>query len=58
MPRGRQGTFNPQIVEKHQIRWTGGFDDKILSLYASGMTVRDPGALQEIYGAEVSPSLI
>lgn len=54
----RHGTFEPQIVEKHQTRWTG-FDDKILSLYARGMTVREIQAhLQEMYGAEVSPSLI
>jgi hypothetical protein len=58
VPRDRHGTFDPQIVEKHQTRWTG-FDDKILSLYARGMTVREIQAhLQEMYGAEVSPSLI
>lgn len=58
MPRDLYGTFDPQIVEKHQTRWTG-FDDKILSLYARGMTVREIQAhLQEMYGAEMSPSLI
>ncbi len=58
IPRDRHGTFEPQIVEKHQTRWVG-FDDKILSLYARGMTVREIQAhLQEMYGAEVSPSLI
>ena len=58
VPRDRHGTCDPQIVEKHQTRWTG-FDDKILSLYARGMTVREIQAhLQEMYGAEVSPSLI
>ena len=58
VPRDRHGTFDPQIVEKHQTRWAG-FDDKILSLYARGMTVREIQAhLQEMYGAEVSPSLI
>jgi putative transposase len=40
VPRDRHGTFEPQIVEKHQTRWNG-FDDKILSLYARGMTVRE-----------------
>ncbi len=40
VPRDRHGTFDPQIVEKHQTRWTG-FDGKILSLYARGMTVRE-----------------
>ena len=39
IPRDRDGSFEPQIVPKHQTRWTG-FDDKILSLYARGMTVR------------------
>lgn len=58
VPRDRHGTFEPQIVEKHQTRWNG-FDDKILLLYARGMTVREIQAyLQEMYGAEVSPSLI
>ncbi len=58
VPRDREGSFDPQIVEKHQTRWSG-FDDKILSLYARGMTVREIQAhLQEMYGAEVSPSLI
>lgn len=58
IPRDRQGSFEPQIVGKHQTRWTG-FDDKILSMYARGMTVRDIQAhLQEMYGTEVSASLI
>jgi putative transposase len=58
VPRDRHASFEPQIVPKHQTRWTG-FDDKILSLYARGMTVREiQGHLQEMYGAEVSPSLI
>ena len=51
-------TFTPQIVPTHQRRFTG-FDDKILSLYARGMTTREiQGHLEEIYGVEVSPSLI
>ena len=58
IPRDRDGSFEPQIVPKHQTRWTG-FDDKILSLYARGMTVREIQAhLEEMYGAEVSPTLI
>ena len=58
IPRDRHGSFEPQIVTKHQTRWAG-FDDKILSLYARGMTVREiQGHLQEMYGAEVSPTLI
>ena len=39
-PRDRNGTFEPKIVAKHQTRWTG-FDDKILSMYARGMTTRE-----------------
>ncbi|WP_210541868.1 IS256 family transposase [Rhodoferax sp. PAMC 29310] len=58
IPRDRAGTFEPQLIGKHQTRWSG-FDDKILSLYARGMTVREiQGHLQEMYGAEVSPALI
>lgn len=58
IPRDRQGTFEPQIVGKHQTRWTG-FDDKIISLYARGLTVREiQSHLEEMYGAEVSPTLI
>src|SRR5215467_3787438 len=57
-PRDRQATFEPKIVRKRQTRWTG-FDDKILSMYARGMTTREiQGHLEEIYGIEVSPTLI
>ena len=58
VPRDRNGTFQPQIVPPHERRFTG-FDDKILSLYARGMTTREiQGHLQEVYGVEVSPSLV
>ena len=58
VPRDRQGSFEPQLIGKHQTRWPG-FDDKILSLYARGMTVREiQGHLEEMYGAEISPTLI
>ena len=58
VPRDRHGTFEPQLISKHQTRWSG-FDDKILSLYARGMTVREIQAhLAEMYGTEVSRSLI
>ena len=58
VPRDRHGSFEPQLIPTHQTRWTG-FDDKIISLYARGMTVREIQAhLQEMYGTEVSPSLI
>lgn len=56
IPRDRDSTFEPKLVPKHQTRWTG-LDDKILSLYARGLTVREIQAhLEEMYGAEVSPS--
>ncbi len=58
VPRDRHGTFEPQLIPKHQTRWTG-FDDKVISLYARGMTVREIQAhLEEMYGTEISPSLI
>lgn len=58
IPRDRHGSFEPQIVTKHQTRWSG-FDEKILSLYARGMTVREiQSHLEEMYGTEVSPTLI
>lgn len=57
-PRDRNSTFEPKIIAKHQTRWTG-FDEKILSMYARGMTTREIQAhLDEIYGVEVSPTLI
>ncbi len=58
VPRDRQGTFEPQLVRKRERR-VAGFDDRILALYARGMSVRDiQGHLQEMYGVEVSPDLI
>lgn len=58
VPRDRAGSFEPRILPKHQRRFTG-FDDKILSMYARGMTTREiQGHLEEIYGVEVSPSLV
>jgi putative transposase len=57
-PRDRNSSFEPQILKKHQTRFDG-FDDKILSMYARGMTTREiQGHLQEMYGVEVSPTLI
>jgi putative transposase len=57
-PRDRNGTFEPQILGKHQTRFEG-FDDRILSMYARGMTTREiQGHLREMYGVEVSPTLI
>src|SRR5215471_10001466 len=56
--RDRAGSFEPQLIAKGQTHFTG-FDDKILSLYARGMTVREiQGHLAELYATEVSPDLI
>jgi transposase-like protein len=58
VPRDRAGTFEPQLVAKRQRRLEG-FDDKVLALYARGMSVRDiQGHLRELYGTDVSPDLI
>lgn len=58
IPRDRNGEFDPQIIKKHQKRFDI-FDDKIVSMYARGMTTRDiQYHLEEIYGVEVSPDLI
>ena len=58
IPRDREGSFEPLIISKHQTRWAG-FDDKILSLYARGMTTREiQQHLTEMYDAEVSLTLI
>ena len=57
-PRDRDGTFEPQLIAKHQRR-LAGFDEKILALYAKGMTTRDiQEIVHELYGVEVSPTLI
>ena len=58
VPRDRHGTFEPQLVGKHERRFTG-FDDKIVAMYARGMTVREIQAfLREMYAVDVSPDLI
>ena len=58
VPRDRNGTFEPQLVKKHQRRFTG-FDDKILGMYARGMSTRDIQAqLSELYGTDISPDLV
>ena len=57
-PRDRNGTFEPQLIGKHQRR-VPGFDEKILALYAKGMTTRDiQEIVRELYGVEVSAVLI
>jgi len=58
IPRDRDGSFNPILIPKHERRFTG-FDDKIIAMYARGMTMREiQGFLLESYGVEVSPEFI
>ena len=58
IPRDREGSFDPLLIPKHERRFTG-FDDKIIAMYARGMTVREiQGFLTEQYGTEVSPEFI
>jgi putative transposase len=58
VPRDREGTFEPKLVKKHQRRLEG-FDEKVIALYARGMTTRDiQQHLRELYGTDVSPDLI
>ncbi len=58
VPRDRDGSFEPLLIPKHERRFTG-FDDKIVAMYARGMTVREiQGFLQEQYATEVSPEFI
>jgi putative transposase len=57
-PRDRNGSFEPQIVAKRQTRWVG-FDEKVIALYARGLSVRDvQGHLAEFYGSDVSADMI
>ena len=58
VPRDRQASFDPQLIAKYQRRFPG-FDDKVISMYARGMSTREiAGHLRELYGIEVSPDLI
>jgi transposase-like protein len=58
VPRDREGSFEPRLIGKHERRFTG-FDDKIIALYARGLTVREIQAfLSEMYATDVSPDLI
>jgi putative transposase len=58
VPRDREASFEPQLISKHQTRITG-LEEKILALYARGMTTRDIQAqVQELYGVEVSPTFV
>jgi transposase-like protein len=59
VPRDRKGEFEPQLVKKHQTTLTGDIEEKILSMYAKGMSTNDIDAhIREIYGIEVSDSTI
>ncbi len=58
IPRDRSGTFDPKLIAKYQRRFPE-FDDKIISMYARGMSVREiRGHLEELYGIDVSPDLV
>ena len=58
VPRDRQASFDPQLIAKYQRRFPG-FDDKIVSMYARGMSTREiTGHLRDLYGIDVSPDLI
>ena len=58
VPRDRDGSFEPQLIKKRQRR-LDGFDDKVLALYARGLSTREIQAqLEEFYGADVSPTLV
>jgi putative transposase len=58
VPRDRAGTFDPKLIAKYQRRFPE-FDDKIVSMYARGMSVREiRGHLEELYGIDVSPDLV
>src|SRR5919205_317841 len=58
VPRDRQASFDPQLIAKYQRRFPG-FDDRIVSMYARGMSTREiQGHLRELYGLEVSPDLV
>ena len=58
IPRDREGSFAPVLIPKHERRFTG-FDDKVIAMYARGMTMREiQGFLLESYGVEVSPEFI
>ena len=58
MPRDRDGSFEPILIEKHQRR-VPGFDEKILAMYAKGMTTRDiQDLVSQLYGVEISATLV
>lgn len=59
VPRDRNGEFEPQIIKKNETSLTGDIEEKILSMYAKGMTTNDISShIEDIYGLEVSDSLV
>ena len=59
VPRDRNGNFEPQIIKKNETSLTGDIEEKILSMYAKGMTTNDISShIEDIYGLEVSDSLV
>ena len=58
IPRDREGSFDPKLIRKYQTRWPD-FDDKIISMYARGMSTRDiQGHVEDLYGVTISPELV
>ena len=58
IPRDREGSFDPKLIRKYQTRWPD-FDDKIISMYARGMSTRDiQGHVEDLYGVAISPELV
>ena len=58
IPRDREGSFDPKLIRKYQTRWPD-FDDKIISMYARGMSTRDiQGHIEDLYGVAISPELV
>ena len=58
IPRDREGSFDPKLIRKYQTRWPD-FDDKIISMYARGMSTRDiQGHVEDLYGVSISPELV
>ena len=58
IPRDREGSFDPKLIRKYQTRWPD-FDDKIISMYARGMSTRDiQGHIEDLYGVSISPELV
>ena len=59
IPRDRNGDFEPKLIQKHQTTLSGDIEEKIISMYAKGMTENDIAAhIEEIYGLDVSDSTI